>query len=100
MVFTSSIPKYVTKNSPYELKIVWNDGKECIYLFKDLRFKCQCAQCKHELTGEKLIKIEDVPNEINLLACEVVGNYALNFKWSDNHSTGIYTYDYLRSLCK
>jgi hypothetical protein len=28
-----------------------------------------------------------------------VGNYALAFAWSDGHSTGIYTFEYLRKLC-
>jgi DUF971 family protein len=28
-----------------------------------------------------------------------VGNYAIEFRWHDGHSTGIYTYNYLRSLC-
>ena len=30
---------------------------------------------------------------------EPVGNYAIGFRWSDGHVTGIYTFDYLRSLC-
>jgi DUF971 family protein len=30
---------------------------------------------------------------------EVVGRYALQIFWSDGHSTGIYAFDYLRSLC-
>jgi len=27
-----------------------------------------------------------------------VGNYAIQIVWADGHDTGIYTYDYLRSL--
>lgn len=30
---------------------------------------------------------------------EIVGNYALQFYWSDGHHTGIYTWDYLYRLC-
>lgn len=30
---------------------------------------------------------------------EQVGNYALKFSFSDGHDSGIYTWDYLRSLC-
>jgi DUF971 family protein len=29
----------------------------------------------------------------------VVGRYALNFRWSDGHETGIYSFQYLRDLC-
>ncbi|HEY1266366.1 MAG TPA: gamma-butyrobetaine hydroxylase-like domain-containing protein [Candidatus Binatia bacterium] len=28
-----------------------------------------------------------------------VGNYAIMFRWGDGHETGIYTFQYLRSLC-
>ena len=94
------IPTLVTRNSPHELKIIWNDGKKSIYNLRELRSLCQCAVCKHEITGQRLIKVEDIQDDINLLKIEVVGNYALHFTWSDNHTTGIYSYDYLRSLCK
>ena len=30
---------------------------------------------------------------------ELVGRYALQIHWSDRHSTGIYSFDYLRELC-
>lgn len=94
----SPVPKNITRNSPSELKIEWNDSKQSIYSFKELRFACQCALCKHEITGEKLIKLEDIAEDINLTDAKVVGNYAVQFAWSDSHSTGIYTYDYLRKI--
>jgi DUF971 family protein len=34
-----------------------------------------------------------------LIDIQPIGNYAIEFHWHDGHSTGIYTYDYLRSLC-
>ena len=94
------IPKLVTRDPKGNLKIVWNDNKECIYNFQELRFSCQCALCKHEMTGEKLISLENISLDINLVKAETVGNYALHFSWSDGHSTGIYSYEYLRKLCK
>jgi DUF971 family protein len=30
---------------------------------------------------------------------EMVGNYALQPVWDDGHSTGIYTWEYLKRLC-
>ena len=30
----------------------------------------------------------------------IVGRYALNFRWSDGHETGIYSFRYLRELCE
>ncbi|MBI2855258.1 MAG: DUF971 domain-containing protein [Chloroflexi bacterium] len=31
---------------------------------------------------------------------EEVGEYAARFLWSDAHDAGIYSYQYLRSLCR
>jgi DUF971 family protein len=45
--------------------------------------------------GKKFIS---VPNA-KLMEIRPVGNYAIEFRWEDGHSTGIYAYDYLRSLC-
>ena len=92
------VPKLVTKDSAGNLKIIWNDDKEDVYNLRELRFSCQCAMCRHETTGEKLISLEKIPADINLVKAELVGNYALHFTWSDNHTTGIYTYEYLRKL--
>ena len=94
-------PKLITRNESApnkELKIIWNNDEEQIYSFRNLRFSCQCALCKHEITGEKLIKIESIPEDINLSKVDPVGNYAIHLVWSDGHSTGIYSYDYLRKL--
>ncbi len=29
-----------------------------------------------------------------------VGKYALKFKWSDGHESGIYSWEYLRRMCR
>jgi len=31
---------------------------------------------------------------------ELVGNYALRIDWSDQHGTGIYSFDYLRQISR
>lgn len=92
------IPKEITRHSPSELKIIWNDDQVSIHELRNLRYSCQCALCRHEVTGEKLIKLEDIPSDINVSKVEIVGNYGLTFIWTDNHYTGIYSYDYLRGL--
>ena len=43
---------------------------------------------------------DDVPLLIMLQDIESVGRYALQFKWSDGHDTGIYSYTLLRGLCQ
>ena len=79
--------------------ILWSDGHQSHYAGRDLRLACRCAACVDEWTHEKIIVADHVPPVVKPAAIQVVGNYALQFNWSDGHSTGIYTYDYLRELC-
>lgn len=38
-------------------------------------------------------------NDLALKQIEQLGSYALQFFWSDGHSTGIYTWSLLRAAC-
>jgi DUF971 family protein len=52
-----------------------------------------------EMTGERTLRPESVPEGVHPLAIRYVGRYALGFDWSDGHTTGIYPFEYLRDLC-
>ena len=41
-----------------------------------------------------------MPDELTIEDVEIVGRYALNFRWSDGHDTGIYSFRYLREVCE
>ena len=93
------IPTSIRKIGQAEMKLTWTDGHESVYTARYLRENCPCASCRHELTGEKILRVEDLPKEMSILKSEILGNYALGFQFSDGHSTGIYTYRYLREIC-
>lgn len=40
-----------------------------------------------------------VPDDTQAINVELVGRYAIQFTWSDGHSTGIYSFDTLREIC-
>ena len=61
---------------------------------------CPCAQCVNEWTGERVLKPDSISEKIEIRDISVVGRYALNFRWSDGHETGIYSFRYLRELCE
>lgn len=82
-----------------QLSIIWNDGHKSTYEFFTLRYNCPCAECIEEWTGAKKIDASKISKDIYPMEIASVGRYALNFQWSDNHSTGVYTYKLLRSLC-
>jgi len=79
------------------VRITWDDGHVGEYPVEYLRGYCPCALCQgHGAAAER--KFVSVPGSI-LDEIRAVGNYAIEFRWHDGHSTGIYTFDYLRSLC-
>jgi DUF971 family protein len=82
------------------LGIVWGDGVAFEYEPRLLRQRCPCAGCVDEMTGIRTLRPESVPAGIYPEAIHYVGRYALQFVWSDGHSTGIYTFEYLRRLAE
>ncbi|HWP57108.1 MAG TPA: DUF971 domain-containing protein [Candidatus Acidoferrales bacterium] len=77
------------------VRITWDDGHVGEYAREYLRGYCPCALCQGH--GGKIRFVEGA--ECGLQEISAVGNYAIQFTWSDGHSTGIYTFDYLRALC-
>ena len=91
-------PRQIIEESDSELSIVWSDDAETKYNAADLRRACPCAGCINEWTGEKMLKAENVADDLSFSSISIVGRYALNFHFSDGHDTGIYSFDYLRKL--
>ena len=80
------------------LTVEWKDGLVSHYDPFPLRDACPCAGCIDELSGKKTLDPKSIPKDIHIRNCEYIGNYALRIDWSDGHSSGIYTYKFLRHL--
>ena len=93
-------PREISQESNSLLRITWADGRVCDYPAASLRRACPCAQCVNEWTGQRTLRPESIPDEVEISDLSIVGRYALNFRWSDNHETGIYSFQYLRDLCE
>ncbi|HEY8223757.1 MAG TPA: DUF971 domain-containing protein [Pyrinomonadaceae bacterium] len=93
-------PREIKHEDDHALRITWADGRECRYNAAELRRLCPCAQCVNEWTGERVLKAESINEELKIVDLSLVGRYALNFRWSDGHETGIYSFRYLRELCE
>ena len=88
--------------------ITWADGHQSHYDFALLREECPCATCNDE-RGKKqaFAAVASSPSPVlpmfkpkpRAKSATVVGNYAVQISFSDGHSTGIYSYDHLRSIC-
>jgi len=79
--------------------ITWAEGHVARYPARDLRLACPCAECVEEMTGRPLLDPAAVPDDVVPLRISLVGAYAIRIDWSDGHSTGIYTYEYLAEIC-
>ena len=79
-------------------EIDWADGHHGVYTHAVLRGYCPCAGCQGH-TGEiHFVRSEDVQQELDTI--EAVGGYALALKWFDGHASGIYSFQFLRGLCR
>jgi DUF971 family protein len=101
-------PLHIAISKSKGLKIDWSDGHHSDYPLAYLRDECPCASCTgaHGTTPEKSSYSQPPPNpfqlyqpKLRMLNIEEAGAYALRINWSDGHSTGIYSYDYLRRIC-
>lgn len=70
-----------------------------LYPVAYLRRKCSCAACIDEWSGEQILNPDDVTEDVRPINVNPVGRYAINIEWSDGHRSGIYSFDFLRSLC-
>lgn len=92
-------PREIKQEDDFTLRITWADERTCRYKSVELRRACPCAQCVNEWTGERVLRPESIAEEIEIKDLSLVGRYAVNFRWSDGHETGIYSFRYLRELC-
>jgi DUF971 family protein len=90
--------------------VAWSDGHASHYDFAYLRDLCPCALCddnrkkKAALTGRPgagpaPAALPMFKPKAKARAAAAVGNYAIQIDFTDGHSTGIYSFDYLRTIC-
>ena len=102
--------------------ITWSDGHSSHYEFAYLREQCPCAMCnderekkaerqrkdeqlKKENTAQTAVPALDSPllpmfkPKLSARSAHAVGNYALQIDFNDGHATGIYSFDFLRTIC-
>jgi DUF971 family protein len=92
------------------LEIDWQDGHKSVWGFAWLRDACPCATCVETRTQEdrKPGQPKRAPAAVLPMytpppkpaSAHAVGRYALQFNWQDGHSSGIYSWEYLRRVCQ
>ena len=74
------------------VRFVWDEGDEQVLGARDLRVRCNCAMCRSETTGERILDESTVPADITVTHMDLAGNYGVNIHFSDGHTTGIYRF--------
>lgn len=57
-----------------------------------LRRACRCASCVEEFSGRRLLRDEDIKEDVHPTVMQQKGNYAVAVYWSDGHSSSIYPF--------
>ncbi len=92
-------PTSIKRSDQNQLTVTWDDGHIGKYPFRILRDMCPCATCKAENDqGGSMLPIYE-ERKYQISGVKQVGQYAVQISWQDGHDTGIYTFEYLRSLC-
>jgi DUF971 family protein len=90
--------------------IAWSDGHASHFDFLYLRDHCPCATCNDERAKKESLAdsspafasspaLPMFKPKPKAQSAQAVGQYAIQISFSDGHSTGIYSYDLLRSIC-
>jgi DUF971 family protein len=85
----------VLEDEGRSVRVVWEGGRVSSFSAFELRAQCPCAVCVDEMTGERILKREEIDPGVAAVSFARVGRYALQFQWSDGHATGIYAYERL-----
>ena len=75
------------------MEVAFSDGKEFELSFELLRVYSPSAEVRGHGAGQEVLQVG--MREIDIPALEPVGNYAVQPTFSDGHSTGIYSWEYL-----
>jgi len=99
----TSIARVADPAAAGAIEIGWSDGRRAVYSPRLLRDACPCATCREARAApapppllQVLTPAETRP--LAITAMKPVGQYAYSIEFSDGHSSGIYTLDYLREL--
>lgn len=85
--------------------IEWDDRHASHYDFAYLRDHCPCAVCnderekKEKETAKGMAVLPMFKERVKARAAKPVGTYAIQIDFTDGHTTGIYSFDYLRLIC-
>jgi DUF971 family protein len=78
------------------MEIIFDDGKRFELSYEFLRVHSPSAEVRGHGPGQEVLQTGK--KDMDIVALEPVGTYAVQPRFSDGHSTGIYSWEYLYEL--
>ena len=98
----TATPKHLDLERERGLRVDWNDSTTVFYPVAFLRRMSPSADsiaAKEEQENNPLAILPSTGSgPLTIKEIELVGNYAVRFVFSDGHTAGIYSWEYLQSL--
>jgi len=96
-VSTERVPSAITLHQKSRvLEIAFTDGRSFRLPYEYLRVYSPSAEVRGHGPGQEVLQTGK--RDVEIRSLEPVGSYAVQPQFSDGHSTGIYSWDYLYEL--
>jgi DUF971 family protein len=94
-----AIPAKLDLKRDEKLEILWKDGTIC-KMVREGRDPHDISPQPQEPKKKPLLNIlpGNYAQPLTVKNAQMVGNYAIQIDWSDDHGSGIYSFEYLRSI--
>ncbi|MEO1040239.1 MAG: DUF971 domain-containing protein [Pseudomonadota bacterium] len=86
----------VFKRAKRALRIAYDDGARFDIPFELLRVESPSAEVQGHSPNQK--KLVAGKRKVQIIEAEPVGRYAVRLQFDDGHGSGLYSWDYLRTL--
>ena len=80
------------------LEITFSDGQRFDLSYEFLRVHSPSAEVRGHGPGQEVLQVGK--KDVDIVALEPVGTYAVQPQFSDGHNTGIYSWEYLYEIGK
>ena len=78
------------------LEVAFDDGQRFEYTCEYLRVYSPSAEVAGHGPGQEVLQLGK--EDVSISAIDPVGNYAVRLVFDDNHSSGLYSFEYLYDL--
>ena len=87
-------PSHIEVRRSHGISVTFDDGSSVVTEVSVLRENCPCADCRGRRSNGAVISTEG----ITISDAELHGALGIALSWSDGHSTGIHSWELIRTL--